>query len=335
MKHLIVALKGFFMGAANVVPGVSGGTIALITGIYKEIIEAINSLMEKQTWKSLLAGDFRGFWKQVRGTFLLPLAIGVVLSVFSLAKLMTYVLEHHPVQTWAFFFGLIVASAILMFKDIKGWGIKEILFTLAGVVLGLVVCTLSPTQTPDTWLFLFLCGAIAVCTMILPGISGSFILVILGKYDFINFQFNHCLEATQGELDVRIGIGISDNGEDWESIWEDTVYGSIAQSQYLLTFDMEEWPTKTPQFCLYFTGHGAYVSSWYIDNVIVYASKKNKYGDIEDSDENGFIASRSHVLNLKGPSAGTVTRFSTMRKSRNRYARVVEGRQKKWWQFWK
>ena len=142
IKHLVVALKGFFMGAANVVPGVSGGTIALITGIYKEIIEALNSLMVKDTWKSLLRGDFRGFWKQIHGTFLLWLAIGVVLSVFSLAKLMTYVLEHHPVQTWAFFFGLIVASAILMFKDIKGWGIKEILFTLGGVALGLLVCTL-------------------------------------------------------------------------------------------------------------------------------------------------------------------------------------------------
>lgn len=185
MKHLIVALKGFFMGAANVVPGVSGGTIALITGIYKEIIEALNSLMEKQTWKSLLKGDFRGFWKQVSGSFLLALAIGVVLSVFSLAKLMTYVLAHFPVQTWAFFFGLIVASAILMFRDIKGWGIKEILFTLGGIALGLLVCTLSPTQTPDNWFFIFLCGAIAVCTMILPGISGSFVLVIMGKYDFI------------------------------------------------------------------------------------------------------------------------------------------------------
>ena len=185
VKHLIVALKGFFMGAANVVPGVSGGTIALITGIYKEIIEALNSLMEKETGKSLFRGDFRGFWKQIHGTFLLPLSIGVILSVFTLAKLMTYVLANHPVQTWAFFFGLIVASAILMFKDIKGWGIKEVIFTLAGVALGLAVCTLSPTQTPDNWLFIFLCGAIAVCTMILPGISGSFILVIMGKYDFI------------------------------------------------------------------------------------------------------------------------------------------------------
>ena len=152
-------------------------------------------------------------------------------------------------------------------------------------------------------------------------------IVELEKYDFINFQFNHALEATQGELDVRIGIGISENGEDWESIWEDTVRGSIAQSQYLLTFDMAEWPTKSPQFCLYFTGQGAYVHSWFVDNVIVFASKKNKYGGIDDSDENGFVAARSHILTLKGPSAGTVTPFAKMKKSKNRFSRIVEGRQ--------
>ncbi len=151
-------------------------------------------------------------------------------------------------------------------------------------------------------------------------------VVELGKYDFINFQFNHCFEATNGELNAQIGIGISQDGETWESIWEDTLLGSIVQSQYLLTFDMEEWPTKAPQFCLYFTGEGSYVNSWYIDNVIIFASKKNKYGKIDDTDENGFVAARSHILNLKGPSAGSVTQFSTMRKSKNKFAKVVEGR---------
>ena len=157
-------------------------------------------------------------------------------------------------------------------------------------------------------------------------------IVELEKYDFINFQFNHCLEATQIQQDATIGIAISQNGEDWESIWEDTLTGSITQSQYLLTFDMEEWQSKEPQFCLYYTGKGACVNSWYIDNVIIFASKKNKYGDMEDTDENGFVASRSHIFNLK---AGSTTKFSTLRRSRGRYARVVEGRQKKWWQFWK
>ena len=151
-------------------------------------------------------------------------------------------------------------------------------------------------------------------------------IVELGKYDFINFQFNHSLEANQGDLNVQIGIGISQDGETWESIWEDTVTGSIAQSQYLLTFDMEEWPTKAPQFCLYFSGEGSYVNSWYIDNVIVFASKKNKYGKIDDSDENGFVAARSHILSLKEPSAGKVTPFAKMKKSKNKFAKIVEGR---------
>lgn len=163
-----------------------------------------------------------------------------------------------------------------------------------------------------------------------PNFSGTARLVTpiveLGKYDFINFQFNHSLEATQSLDTALIGIGISQDGETWESIWEDTLMGSITQSQYLLTFDMEEWPTKAPQFCLYYTGEGAYVNSWFIDNVIVFAAKKNKYGNIDDTDENGFVASRSHVTSLKGPTAGTVTRFSTMRKSRNKFSKIVEGK---------
>jgi len=185
LKHLVTAIKGFFMGAANVVPGVSGGTIALITGIYSEIIEAINSVMVKETWKALLHGEFRKFWECIHGNFLLALGIGVVASILSLAKLMTYVLANAPIQTWAFFFGLIIASSILMFRDIRDWRFKDVLLGLVGVVLGVVVCTLSPTETPDDMWFIFLCGAIAICTMILPGISGSFILLIFCKYDYI------------------------------------------------------------------------------------------------------------------------------------------------------
>lgn len=184
-KKTILALKGFFMGAANVVPGVSGGTVALITGIYQEIIEALNSLMEKETWKALFHGQWKDFWKAIHGDFLLWLGIGIIASIFSLAKLMTYVLANHPIQTWAFFFGLIIASSVIMFRGIKGWGWKEVIFTLAGILLGIVVCTLSPTETPDGYWFIFLCGAVAICTMILPGISGSFILVILSKYDYV------------------------------------------------------------------------------------------------------------------------------------------------------
>lgn len=173
------------MGAANIVPGVSGGTIALISGIYGELIGALDAIMSVSTWKLLAAGEWRKFRDTIHGTFLLSLSIGVGISVFSLAKLMTTCLTLHPIQTWAFFFGLIAASAAVMLKDIKGWDAKAAAFTAAGVILGVVTCTLSPTRTTDELWFIFICGAIAVCTMILPGISGSFILVILGKYDYV------------------------------------------------------------------------------------------------------------------------------------------------------
>ena len=185
IKDIIVALKGFGMGAANVIPGVSGGTIALLTGIFGRIIGSLNALMEITTWKLLLRGDFRGFWQRIDGRFLAALAAGVLLSVFSLARLMEYVLLHHPVQTWGFFFGMIAASAVVMLTEIKGWRMSDAGWAVLGLVLGLAVCTLSPTRTPEELWFVFLCGVLAICTMILPGVSGSFILLILGKYDYI------------------------------------------------------------------------------------------------------------------------------------------------------
>lgn len=183
--HLLTGLKGFGMGAANVIPGVSGGTIALLTGIYSEIVDSINSLTEISVWKTLFKGHFKEFWHLIHGPFLLSLGIGIIASIFTLAKLMTYVLGAFPIQTWAFFFGLIVASAVIMFRSLGRWDWKDVVFTLTGIGLGVAVCTLSPTETPDSMLFLFFCGALAICTMILPGISGSFILLILGKYDFV------------------------------------------------------------------------------------------------------------------------------------------------------
>lgn len=189
-KNIITGIKGFGMGAANVIPGVSGGTIALLTGIFTEIIDSLNAMMDPSSWKLLLQGKFREFWRYIHGTFLVSLFIGVLISIFSLAKLMVYVMAYYPVQTWAFFFGLIIASSAYMIYDIKGWKVNDVLFFVVGIVLGVVICTLSPTTTPDSLWFIFICGAFAVCTMILPGISGSFILVILGKYDFIMQSVN-------------------------------------------------------------------------------------------------------------------------------------------------
>ena len=184
-KNLAVALKGYAMGAANVIPGVSGGTIALLTGIFNELVEALNALMSFSSWKLLFKGKLKEFWNAVHGTFLLWLAIGVAVSIFSLAKLMEYVFTHHPVQTWAFFFGLIVVSAFFLLSDIKSWKGADVFWLVAGIALGAMICILSPSETTSDLWFIALCGAIAICTMILPGISGSFILVLLGKYEYI------------------------------------------------------------------------------------------------------------------------------------------------------
>ena len=182
--YLVVAVKGACMGAADVIPGVSGGTIAFIMGIYDEFVGSIAKL-DATAVKLLLKGRFREFWSHINGSFLLSVIAGIGVSVVALAGLMQMLLTNHPIQTWAFFFGLIVASSIFILKGISNWRVRDGLFLIFGCVLGVVVCTLSPTQTPDALWFIFLSGALAICAMILPGISGSFILLILGKYQDI------------------------------------------------------------------------------------------------------------------------------------------------------
>ena len=180
----MVAVKGACMGAADVIPGVSGGTIAFITGIYDDLLASINAI-DSTAVKLFFTGKFKEFWKYINGGFLASLFCGILFSVMTLAGIMQYLLEHHPIQTWAFFFGLIVASSIFILRGIKGWNLKAVLFLVLGVILGVTVCTLSPTTTPDALWFIFISGAIAICAMILPGISGSFILLILGNYQYI------------------------------------------------------------------------------------------------------------------------------------------------------
>ena len=182
--YLVIALKGACMGGADVIPGVSGGTIAFITGIYDEFVGSISKL-DATAVQLLFKGKLRDFWKHINGSFLLAVLAGIGLSVVSLAGLMQMLLSDFPIQTWAFFFGLIVASSIFILRGISGWRVRDGLFLALGCVLGVVVCTLSPAQTPDALWFIFLSGAIAICAMILPGISGSFILLILGKYQYI------------------------------------------------------------------------------------------------------------------------------------------------------
>ena len=170
------------MGAADVVPGVSGGTIAFISGIYEELLNSISSF-NLSLFSVLKNEGFKKVWKMVNGRFLLALFIGICISVLSLAKLIENLLENHPILIWSFFFGLVLASIIYIAKQIKIWNIKSYLYLIFGLIFAYYITTLNPviSQNSSPW-FLFLAGMIAICAMILPGISGSFILVLLGAY---------------------------------------------------------------------------------------------------------------------------------------------------------
>ncbi len=182
--YAMLAMKGIAMGAADVVPGVSGGTIAFIVGIYEELVDSIKSI-NTASLKLLFTGKIAAFWKAVNANFLLSIVSGIAISIFSLAKLITYLLETHPIMVWSFFFGLVLASTWFVSKDIRKWNWKTILCFITGAIIASFITIATPAETPDDLWFIFLSGAIAICAMILPGISGSFILVLLGKYFYV------------------------------------------------------------------------------------------------------------------------------------------------------
>jgi len=175
-------LKGIAMGAADVVPGVSGGTIAFISGIYEELLESISSVSFK-TVKTLRTSGLKSAWKQINGNFLLSLLVGIAISVVSLAKIISWLLENEPVLLWSFFFGLVLASIFYIGKQIAKWNVLTFSILIAGALLAYWITTLQPLVTENSSaVFLFIAGALAICAMILPGISGAFILVLLGAY---------------------------------------------------------------------------------------------------------------------------------------------------------
>ena len=182
--YFLLALKGAGMGAANVIPGVSGGTIAFLTGIFQELVDSLKSF-DGNAVKLFFTGKFKEFWKTINGNFLLAVGIGVLVSIFSLAKLMELLLEKNPIEVWSFFFGLILVSIYYLAKEAKGVKVSHLISGIVGIAFGAFICLVSPSETPDALWFIFLCGAIGMCTMILPGISGSFVLLLLGKYDYI------------------------------------------------------------------------------------------------------------------------------------------------------
>lgn len=183
-NYPLLILRGCAMGAADVVPGVSGGTIAFITGIYEELIDSIKAV-DLQAVKLLLKFKLAEFWKKINGNFLISVIAGIGISIFSLAKLMTWLLENHPIYIWSFFFGLIIASSVLVAKEIKKWNIFTVISLILGAIIAYGITVMTPSETPDSWWFIILSGAIAICAMILPGISGAFILLLMGKYTYI------------------------------------------------------------------------------------------------------------------------------------------------------
>jgi putative membrane protein len=183
-KYGLTYLKGMAMGAADIVPGVSGGSIALIAGIYQRLLDSINAF-NLENLKHLKQLEVKRFYQSVNGSFLLSLFLGILTSVFALSKVITYLMKEHPIPLWSFFCGLILVSAFLILRGIKRWHLGVVLAVLIGSIIAFWVTNLPPTSSPDAKWFVFVAGAIAICAMILPGISGSFILLILGKYETI------------------------------------------------------------------------------------------------------------------------------------------------------
>lgn len=184
LDYICIALKGMAMGAADVVPGVSGGTIAFISGIYEELISTIN-IINLSLLTTLKKEGFKAFWHKLNGNFLLALFSGICISVLSLSQFLSWLLESYPVLLWSFFFGLVVASLFFVGKAITKWNLKTLGVLLLGTVLAYGITRLPVAENVDTLPYLFMSGMLAVCAMILPGISGAFILVLMGSYKTI------------------------------------------------------------------------------------------------------------------------------------------------------
>lgn len=202
-EFLFLFLKGVAMGAADVVPGVSGGTIAFISGIYEKLIHSIKSLTPAKLLVLKQQG-FRDFWKAINGTFLTVLGSGVLASIISLAHLITWLMKTYPEMLWSFFFGLVISSAILIFKQLERINAPAVISILVGFFLAWNLNKITPTTATDPNLFMvFASGSVAICAMILPGISGAFILLILGMYEYVI----EALKTIQMDVVVVFALG--------------------------------------------------------------------------------------------------------------------------------
>lgn len=225
-QNFSLLLKGMAMGAANVIPGVSGGTIALITGIFERLINAIKRFNGTAV-RLFFTGQWRAFAAHIDLTFLLLVFAGIGLAILSLAKLLDYLFVHYPTLVWAFFFGLVLASVYFVGKTVKKWHSASVLSLLVGALLAGSISVLSPaSENSETW-YLLICGVVAMCSMILPGLSGSFVLVLLGNYQLVMIQ-----AVSQFQLDILLPVGAG------------AVVGLLAFS-HLLSWLLKRFPDST------------------------------------------------------------------------------------------
>ncbi|MCP4911736.1 MAG: DUF368 domain-containing protein [Oligoflexia bacterium] len=183
--YIIVFIKAFCMGIADIIPGVSGGTIAFITGIYESLLNAVSSI-NRRALSAALKFDFKSALSILHIRFILPVGIGIVSAILLLSNLMNYLMKEHTILTWSAFFGLIAASIIVIFRELDNhWAPKNLISIVVGIIFGYAMVSLIPVETPSEWWFIYLCGVIGITAMILPGLSGSFLLLILGKYEYI------------------------------------------------------------------------------------------------------------------------------------------------------
>ena len=200
--YILIFLKGIAMGAADVVPGVSGGTIAFISGIYQELINSINRI-NLDVFKNLKKNGLKATWASINGNFLLALVCGIGVSVLTFSKIIMHLLETQPILVWSFFFGLVLASILFIWKEITHWTPKSIISLLIGILLSYYITIAEPAHSPDSYWFLFLSGFIAIIAMILPGVSGAFILLLMGSYQTVIGTINQLREGiTQMNFEI-------------------------------------------------------------------------------------------------------------------------------------
>tara|TARA_B100001094_G_scaffold123717_1_gene119539 strand:+ start:5209 stop:6159 length:951 start_codon:yes stop_codon:yes gene_type:complete len=201
LSHFSIFLKGMAMGIADIIPGVSGGTIAIITGVYEEFLSSLNNL-DFNLFKSLIKGNIKVTWDKYNLSFLSTLLLGIITSMIILSHYITYLINEHPIPLWSFFFGLILSGIFVLIKDIKNWNSKKSIFIFSpqiyliiiGCSLALLVQTINPGNNQINYVYLFICGMISITAMLLPGVSGAYILILLGAYETLLITFKEVVK---------------------------------------------------------------------------------------------------------------------------------------------